>query len=1039
MLFHFLLFLIQSNSGATGIGGFVKFGFNYPGKKAELLTSLSIQVKTPPPQNSNVDSTIVQPTGYWVVATPQHHDLVVTVKGPEGLIIDPPSQFIQYPFNSNVDFQIVGFSAYGQISTAQPDGSLIKVLSPLTVEVTNGKDLTLTTTTTDGTYSIGPLPPGQYTVSLKDAVAQSKTIVITTQSVKVDELIITDWPQNGIVTFPDSWAAHPVELLLTSQDNSVNMKVKTEESGRFSIQGLHVGSYHLKSAVDDIIIPSISFQISAKENPKPLTLKFEGIRVHGSVKYPSGQGLAKIDVRLNPGQYRTTTDDKGDFSFSISSPISQPQIEFFALYHTFSEVKLSSIVNDPIPHINANVLTAQICGKVDCPSANLTFTGAVTTSLTVTNGTFCISAPISQPVTINAASECGFEHNSLTVNAPTGTVKFARIKAVVKGHAICIGDCDTSTVFKLYNDQYTSFGSIKENGDVEFDDVEFGRYHLSINSKPSMLWSVLQNDIFVSSKEVNAEDIGEQTAFVFNVTVSHQMDVKCGSKEFTLKRGLNTIQVQSTIVEPNGCLLFNPIDLRTTQRIVAESIQRTVVVNGAKDAYDVYLNGAKLQPPFVFQQKFDEIAKVNLKTKVPYFSIPTEVEAKSVSTCSEAAIKFDVLIGIEYAGTITPAIEGVSISATQDNKVIAHTTTEKSGKFSLGSFPSNQNITLVAKKSGYKFTAIPGTFDFKSEKLSSVRVHFDSPPNVNTKGILLSISRQDNFAQHVMTDSSDDTIINGLEAGSYYLMPIFREHEFSPKQSEFNLNEGQELNLTFTVARVQFGISGEVRRITGESEPDVEIEANYVNGEKQIAVTDARGRFRIGGLNPNQTVTLHARASETSSVERITPPQLKIKMGTEEYRNVRFLSMKPTKTFDILGELDIDADFLPTMNVALMLPNNQVVERFTFPSKLSNNFFFTNLTGQKYNIIVASVRQGSTIKCEKAEVDFQQPVARVSVKCEVPDVENDEVVINDNHLIASEIAFASILVWIVFFNAEHFVQLFKRFAMKSKKAKKKKQ
>ena len=728
--------------------------------------------------------------------------------------------------------------------------------------------------------------------------------------------------------------------------------------------------------------------------------------------------MANANVKLTPGNLQTKTDDKGNFVFPAVQQISQPHLEVTYPYHKFSETKLPSIEENPIEHIKVNVLNAQICGTVECP-ANLTFSGAVKLNLDVTNGTFCISAPISQSVDIKAVSQCGFEHSSLTVTSPTNTVKFARIKAVVTGHARCIGDCDTTTVFRLYNDQYSYVANVMSNGNIEFTDVEFGRYHLSIKSNPTTIWTALQNDILVSSKAVSAEDIGEQTAFSYNVTVSHQMDVKCGEKELSLNRGLNTINVRSTIVEPNSCLLFKPVDLKTNQRIVAESIRRKVTVKGPENVFKVYLNGVELPSPYEFDQKFNENAKVSIKTIAPYFSIPTEVEAKSVSSCDEANIVFEVLVGVEYAGKITPAIEDVSITATLDGKIIATAQTADDGKFSLGSFPSNKNITLKAEKKGYKFTQSDNSFDFTAEKLSALLVHFDAPSNVNTKGILLSISRLDNFAHNVVTDSADDTLISGLDSGNYFIMPIFREHEFDPPQVEINLTQGTQLNLTFAVTRVQFGINGEVRRITGEYEPDVEIEANYGAGEKQVVVTDARGKFRIGGLNPNQTVTLLARASSTSMVERITPAQLKVKMGAEEYRNVRFLSMKPKKSFDILGELVVEPDFLPTMNVALMTPNSQVVERFTFSSKLSNLFFFTNLTLPKYNIIVANTRQVDSITCPRQEVEMTQPVAKVRITCEVSaHAKNKQDETNDK--IASLIAFVSVLVWLVFFNIGKF-------------------
>ena len=1029
------LLIIARSVDNSGLGGFITFGFNYEGDKTQLLSQLTVNIKTPSPQNSNVDSADVLPTGYWIVQTPSQREVVVSVKSPDGVIIEPVSQYISSPYNSNVNFQIVGFSAIGEIYTADSSGSRIRVLSPLTVEVSDGKGFSITTTTNDGTYNIGPLLPGEYTVQLKDAVADPKKITVKTGSVKVDDLLITDWPQNGVVTFPDGVEPHVVKLSLSSiEDQKAQpMNVETDALGKFSIKGLQVGHYQLKSAIEDIVINPLSFQISVQDKPKPLTLKYEGIRVHGKVAYPKGDGLAKVEVLMTPGSYKTATNDNGEFVFTVTQPISQPQIEFFYPYHKFSEPTIPAIENKPIPKIIVNVLNAHICGKVECPSADLSFSGAIKASMTINNGSFCVSAPISQQVTIEAVSQCGFEHSSLTVSAPTNSVKFSRIKANVHCQAKCIGDCDTATQFLLKNNHYSYSTNILSNGNVVFNDIEFGTYQLSISSDSTSVWKVLQNDILVNDKYISLGDVAEQTSLVYKVTVSHEMDVKCGDENIHLKRGLNTINVRSTIIEPNDCHIFQTIDLKASDRIITDSIKRKVVVTGKEDVFTLYLNGHQLSPPYEFNQKMDEVAKVSIKTIAPYFSNPTEIEVKNVEACFEAPIHFEVLVGVEYAGSIIPPIEGVSVTAYLDGKVIATIQTEENGKFSLGSFSSNKNITLVAEKPGYKFNQKKGSFDFTSEKLSSVNIHFDSPQNINTKGVLLSISRLDNFAHHVITDSNNDTLISGLEAGNYFLKPIFREHEFDPPQIQFDLAEGSQINLSFSVIRTQFGINGEVKRITGEPEPDIEIEAHYGSGEKIITVTDKNGAFRIGGLNPNQTITLLPRASETSNVDRITPSQLKIKMGDEEYQGVRFLSMLPSKSFDILGELVIEPDFLPSMSLILLTPESQVVERFEFPSKLSNFFYFTNLTGPKYNIRVVDTRQLKSIKCPSQEVEFTQPSAKVRIVCELEEsAEADETT---DSRIASTISFVAILFWICFFNFNKVLLLIEEYNLWPKKKK----
>ena len=128
----FLFALAVSNYDA-GVGGFVKFGFPFTGDKAELLSQLTVVVKTP--QGSIVDEAEVQPTGYWIIPTPTHRELVVSVRGPEGLIFSPQKINVNFPFNSDIDFEILGFSIIGRIVTKTTNGETVHVSAQLTVEV----------------------------------------------------------------------------------------------------------------------------------------------------------------------------------------------------------------------------------------------------------------------------------------------------------------------------------------------------------------------------------------------------------------------------------------------------------------------------------------------------------------------------------------------------------------------------------------------------------------------------------------------------------------------------------------------------------------------------------------------------------------------------------------------------------------------------------------------------------------------------------------------------------------------------------------
>lgn len=1022
-----------SLADSAGIGGFVRFNFEYSGDKAALLSQLSIVLKTP--QGTLVDSTEVQPTGYWIVPTPSHHELIVSVRGPAGLVISPGYEYIQKPFG-DVNFKIEGFAITGSIVTKMSSDELVHVGIPLLVEVRDSKGALFSNMSTpDGMFTIQPVPQGTYTVSVRDVSAVPKTVVVTERAGLCEPILITEWPQTGVVTFPEDVEPRALKLVLSGAASKV---VETNEEGRFAISGLSVGHYHLKSEDPDIVISPLSFSISAAKLPTPLSLSFEGIRVHGRVMLEGAGPVKDAEVTLNPGNMRCVTNEAGEFVFPVVKVMAHPQLSVEKPCYSFSIPTIPAITGKPISSVNVHVVNAAICGRVECPSAKLTFSGGIETELVVTNGSFCVSAPVSKTVKIVAESECGFENKELSVTAPTEAVKFARVKSHVSGTVSCLGSCNTDTKLVLKNQQYEYSTALLSNGEFLFDEVEFGRYTLTISGGRHEVWNEIEKQVVVDAKKVELKQIAQQTAFLYNVTVSHQMSVNAGTEVLDLQRGLNLVKVKTLIIEPADCHQFRAVDLKTQQRIVTESIERTVVVNG-HDKYEVFVDGAALDSPYKFSQKEGQVVTVEVKSEAPYFAEPSKLEVSCVDTCAESVIKFEVLRGVEFRGTVTPPIEGIVVTAVSENKTIATAVTDANGVYSLGSFRSNMKYTLAASKQGYKLVRQGDSFDFVAEKLSSIEIEFEHADNVDTHGILLSLSRSDGFAQNVVTDSSEDTaVIADLEAGQYFLKPIFKEHQFTPSQVSLELKQGTTFRTKFSILRVKFGISGVVRRITGEPEPDVEIEAIHPNGDRQATVTDARGRFRIGDLSPNQTFTVTAKASATSAVDRVTPVQVKVKMGNEEYKNVKFLSMKATRSFDIFGQLKIERDFLPKMNVILMSTSGQVVERFAFPSQLSDFFYFTNLTAEKYNIVVANTdRQlSSTITCPKQEVEFKFPHAHVEIVCETAQQNQPSNAPVTSHWKASLIAYVSVLCWIVFFNFKRISEVVSELPIFSKKTKK---
>lgn len=1005
-MFAILLAAIAS-ANAAGVGGFIKINFPYNSDKASLLSKLTVVVKTP--QGSLVDQTEVQPTGYWIIpTTPTYRELIVSVRGPSGIIISPLSKTLTVPFNGEVYFHILGFSVTGNIVTKNSNSQNVPVSAALNVEVT-GKNISLTTTSdTDGSYSLGPLVPGEYTVSIKDAIAEPQTIKIVDSSVACPELLITDWPQSGHINFPEGVTPRSISLELSGD---ATRTFATDKDGFFMLKDLNVGRYHLRCTEEGVSVSELSFQVTSSALAQQLILNFEGVTLSGSVKFPDGTPLAGAVVRLFPSNAVAKSDNEGCFEFTRVLPAAEPSLEVSLAFYTFSVPKLSPITTQKPSFAAVTVVNARIDVFVDCDSADISVSEPIPAAFTLTNKSFSLSAPAGTAVLISAASKCGFEKNEIAVKAPSPLVKFQRIKATVKGSVKCLGDCPASKSVILKNSQYTY--EVQFEGDrFEVEDVEFGAYSLAISPPSSAEFRVDAATANVDRKEVDLGVVGSQTAFVFPVTASHEMTVMCGGQLLELKRGLNTVRALGAILTPGDCHIFAPVDLREQNRVVVESIEREIKVlsESPLSKFEVFVNGKRLNAPYKFTQGLDEEITAEVVAVAPYYVEPHRQTVRAPSGCADRSISFEVIRGIEFRGQVFPAIEGINVTASVDGRVIASAVTSTAGEYTLGSHPSNLKVVLSATKPGYNVRLRQGSFDFDVEKLAHVAVTITG---AQTEGVLLSLSREDGFAENHFSEGTL-THIYSLAPGKYFLKPILREHEFEPSMSQFELKSGADFAVAFDAVRTRFGISGEVRRITGEAEPDIEIAAVLPTGEQVIETTDERGRFRIGMLPPNATYTLIARASGTSKVSTVTPETLRVRLENEERTGVRFLSLKAQQTVDLLGEVDVPGEFLEALNVILM-SGQTVVDRFTFPSRSSNLFYFTNLTMLPYTVKVATTRQLSAeLNCPPIDVEGSGSHQSVKIQCSV--VHRADEASSASKWVAPAISAASVLVWIVFFN-----------------------
>jgi hypothetical protein len=380
----------------------------------------------------------------------------------------------------------------------------------------------------------------------------------------------------------------------------------------------------------------------------------------------------------------------------------------------------------------------------------------------------------------------------VTVSAPSDNVRFERIKAVVHGRSVCLGACGRPVNVTLANARATYAAEVV-GGSIEFPAVELGQYELSVKPDRTEEWAVEVSRVVVRERVLDIGEVIRQKAWLFNLTVSHDMAVRNGDAGLTLRRGLNAVRLDasSTVIEPGDCHQFAPVDVRSQQRIIVKSVERRVIVRG-DGPFEVFVNGRPLPAPFTFSQVYDDVVNVSVASISPWYAEPPNLTVPPVVDCSEGDIVFDVVRGVEFAGRIIPPIAGVLVRARSEAGTVNKVVTNETGHCSLGSYATNLPVTLTASKSGYRLARNPDSFDFTAEKLGHATIAFERNANADDKGIILSLSRSDGFAQNVVVESADEAVtIHDLEAGEYFLKPVFREHQFTPTQISLALAQGE--------------------------------------------------------------------------------------------------------------------------------------------------------------------------------------------------------------------------------------------------------
>ena len=253
----------------------------------------------------------------------------------------PGAYAVYYHLDGYLDPQpnLVGIDLYGTTTTADA-----QLLAPNIIQGTvtdtaatpvpiagatvtiDGPVFSQTQTGSDGTYSVGMLPPGAYTVTVTAAgyvdslpynVGVSGYGTTTTQNVSLDttstaDILVTDASANPIT-----------DATVNISGDGGTFYGTTDSTGHVSIPGLTIGSYTVTGSANGFLDGSVPLTVTANASAPTATVVLQVPNtISGTVTDTSHAAIAGVTVTAvgTDGTRTATTDANGAYSFGDLPP-----------------------------------------------------------------------------------------------------------------------------------------------------------------------------------------------------------------------------------------------------------------------------------------------------------------------------------------------------------------------------------------------------------------------------------------------------------------------------------------------------------------------------------------------------------------------------------------------------------------------------------------------------------------------------------------------------------------------------------------------
>eukprot|EP01012_Entosiphon_sulcatum_P007940 TRINITY_DN1415_c0_g1_i1.p1 TRINITY_DN1415_c0_g1~~TRINITY_DN1415_c0_g1_i1.p1 ORF type:complete len:1194 (-),score=237.09 TRINITY_DN1415_c0_g1_i1:264-3824(-) len=801
----------------------------------------------------------------------------------------------------------------------------------------NDAEVGRATSDENGVYRLSGLPCGKYTLvpHLKGFQVAPKELAL---SVGNNDVIVKQafqflgFAAKGSVRDVHGRGVAGVQVTLRKSDGSKTVTATTDTNGNYIAEHLSVGQYTLTATKPKHTFQTLTdVQVTPAKESLP-TVLVSGYTICGRIVLDSTwSAIRQITLRGDGKKFERTqrSDATGEFCFDSIAPGKyqvSPQIEAkerqqgLALYPTIHSLTVDS---EPLSNVVFSQALVNVRGTVKCLAscpAQLTVhlsaigRNAKKEAAIDAGANFEFTGVLPGKYTVQIVKEdwC-WEEALLHFEVSEDDVEGLELVQTGFKMPYTLSHEEIPVVIEHSKKSEKALETVLKKGDKHLCLPRSGAYRVT----PKSCFRFDEESYHFSTDKPQTVEL-HATAFLVSGTVVVPKDFDKG----------NDIFIHSTVVKTKEARSARAFSTKKDAGDAdpAHSVVTAKFTKLRKDKKQEFQFSYWAQPGE--QLEFTPKANTLLfypesrKISVPEYQCPQPVDA------------FEGKDGMYVQGSVVPALADVHVSIFYENTEAASAvTTNAQGEYRIGPLYEGRDYQIRLHKKGYVFSAAEGsTTTFEAQRLSTIVVRvLDETSRAPLAGVFVSLSGSTYRNNTVTRQDGEQDFIN-LPPGDFFLRTQLKEYVFEPPSRLITLEEGQLQEVEVLGKRTAFSCFGRITTLNGQPESGVAVEAVSADGHYEETRTDSKGLFRLRGLVPKVEYTVRVR-SETSqdssipAIERTLPESVRVTVLDSDVHDQHFIAFESPETFDIVGTIDTDAEWLENLEVQLVTPGAGAVQR----------------------------------------------------------------------------------------------------------------